>query len=364
MNLIIVIEDDPAIRDTILTLLKLNGYQAEGADNGRTGLKLVRERMPDLVLCDIMMPELDGYGVYHALRANPATAVIPFIFLSARASTTDVRHGMGIGADDYITKPFDHHELLNSVAARIRRREAAVQTVRSIQDSIAHSIPHAFRNPLNGILGFTAILLEDAKAGGHLDRELVEEYAGHIQQAGEALLRAILRQEKYAELRLIVETPAAAAEARAVVCEGWAGAVQKLLAGSQRAAGREELLYLNIALETSVHIRQEHLLLALEELWDNALKFSPPGTCPGLHVDREESLLRFAVIDAAPAFSAAELTQFGAGAHPGISFHSASGTGLGLAMVREISRLYGGRLEIEAIPAGGNRVSLLLPAAV
>jgi DNA-binding NtrC family response regulator len=120
MNLL-VIEDDLLVRSNILDLLEAEGYHGIGAENGERGVELAVQHLPDLVICDVSMPGIDGYQVYEILRERPATAVIPFIFLSARADRADVRRGMALGADDYVTKPFTRVELLDSIRARLRR---------------------------------------------------------------------------------------------------------------------------------------------------------------------------------------------------------------------------------------------------
>jgi CRP/FNR family transcriptional regulator, cyclic AMP receptor protein len=123
MKTILLIEDDADMRENTAEILELAGYRVNKAENGKRGVEAARKEMPDLVLCDIMMPELDGYGVLHMLGRNPATAEVPFIFLSAKAERGDVRRGMDLGADDYLTKPFEESELLNAIEGRLKRSE-------------------------------------------------------------------------------------------------------------------------------------------------------------------------------------------------------------------------------------------------
>src|SRR5687767_9896639 len=104
---ILLIEDNVEMAENISTILELAKYDVTHASNGKVGVDLAQRNHPDLILCDVMMPELDGYGVLHILNNNPDTASIPFIFLTAKADKTDFRAGMNLGADDYITKPFD-----------------------------------------------------------------------------------------------------------------------------------------------------------------------------------------------------------------------------------------------------------------
>ncbi|MCC6273966.1 MAG: response regulator [Deltaproteobacteria bacterium] len=123
MKKILLIEDDAAVRGNTAEILELANYKVVAAENGKRGLQLIKEAKPDLVVCDVMMPELDGYGVLHILSKDPETAGIPFIFLSAKAEKGEIRKGMNLGADDYLTKPFEETELLNAVEARLKKRE-------------------------------------------------------------------------------------------------------------------------------------------------------------------------------------------------------------------------------------------------
>jgi DNA-binding NarL/FixJ family response regulator len=127
MKKILVIEDEPEMRRNLLTILRMEKFQPIGAENGRAGLELARHEKPDLILCDVMMPELDGYGVLSALRQNPDTVTTPFIFLTAKGEKVDQRAGMNLGADDYLTKPVAKVDLLSAITARLLRSEQHAQ---------------------------------------------------------------------------------------------------------------------------------------------------------------------------------------------------------------------------------------------
>ena len=127
MKKILVIEDEASIRENILELLEAENFEGFGADNGLAGVKLAREILPDLILCDLMMPVIDGYSALTLLRAEPATASIPFIFLTALSDRTHLRTGMELGADDYLTKPCTPNELLRAIQTRLQKREAVQQ---------------------------------------------------------------------------------------------------------------------------------------------------------------------------------------------------------------------------------------------
>ena len=120
---VLIIEDNNDIRENVVEILQLADFTAFEADNGKIGVELALKHLPDIILCDIMMPELDGYGVLYLLSKNPETAAIPFIFLTAKAEKVDLRKGMEMGADDYLTKPFDDIELLNAIESRLKKKE-------------------------------------------------------------------------------------------------------------------------------------------------------------------------------------------------------------------------------------------------
>lgn len=123
MKKILLIEDNADMRENTAEILELANYKVISAPNGRVGVEKASKENPDLIICDIMMPELDGYGVLYLLSKNPSTASIPFIFLTAKAEKADLRKGMSMGADDYLTKPFEEMELLNAVEARLRKSD-------------------------------------------------------------------------------------------------------------------------------------------------------------------------------------------------------------------------------------------------
>lgn len=140
MKSILVIDDNPDIRDNTAEILELAGYKTFTAENGKQGVDLAIKEKPSVIVCDIMMPELDGYGVLHLVRKNTDTQNIPFIFLTAKTERTDFRKGMEMGADDYITKPFDDIELLNAIETRLKKAEILDQKYASSPQGVKQFI--------------------------------------------------------------------------------------------------------------------------------------------------------------------------------------------------------------------------------
>jgi DNA-binding LytR/AlgR family response regulator len=127
MKKILVIDDDKSIRESTQELLEIVGYEAIIAEDGAKGIELATEFLPDIIICDISMPILDGYSVFNALSKNSKTSVIPFIFLTAKAEMTDLKYGMQIGADDYICKPFSSNDLINSIELRLKKKDNVIE---------------------------------------------------------------------------------------------------------------------------------------------------------------------------------------------------------------------------------------------
>lgn len=136
MKTILIIEDSDDIRESTAEMLELAGYKTYTAANGRVGVELATQVEPDLILCDIMMPELDGYGVLYLLQKNTTLATTPFIFMTAKADRADMRKGMELGADDYLIKPFDEIELFRAIEARLRKRNAATAKKAMVSDNL------------------------------------------------------------------------------------------------------------------------------------------------------------------------------------------------------------------------------------
>lgn len=170
MKTILVIEDEVTIRDTLVELLQIHGFNSVGCEDGLIGLQTAYKIQPDLILCDIHLPNLDGYQILQELRQNPLTMAIPFIFLTARGTQRDLRRGMALGADDYLTKPCDTDELLGAIAVRMAKQELLAQQFRIIppraegapggvatpdsdttREGLIHYFYQELRNPLSNL---------------------------------------------------------------------------------------------------------------------------------------------------------------------------------------------------------------------
>jgi CRP-like cAMP-binding protein/CheY-like chemotaxis protein len=173
MNKILLIEDNLEVRENTAEILELANYQVTTAENGKVGVEKALESTPDLIICDIMMPVLDGYGVLHLLNKNPILKNIPFIFLTAKAERSDFRKGMEMGADDYITKPFTDIELLNSIERRLRKVELLKKEYAPDVDGV-----HAFMKDIGHTDALKA-LSEDRNINHYRKKQLIYSEGNH-----------------------------------------------------------------------------------------------------------------------------------------------------------------------------------------
>ncbi|MES2924593.1 MAG: response regulator transcription factor [Verrucomicrobiota bacterium] len=165
MKTILIIEDEPEMRRNLATILRLEKYNPLSAENGRIGVETALREKPDLILCDVMMPELDGYGVIQELRENSATRATPFIFLTAKGEKPDIRAGMNLGADDYLTKPVPKADLLSAIASRLRRAE---ETTTAFQPDFSSAVPLENTFGLTPRVAETLLWLAQGKTNGDI----------------------------------------------------------------------------------------------------------------------------------------------------------------------------------------------------
>jgi len=173
MKKILLIEDNDDLRNNTAEILELSNYKVIVAENGKVGVKNAIEHKPDLIICDIMMPVLDGYGVLHAVQKNDAIKNTPFIFLTAKTERSDFRKGMELGADDYITKPFDGTELLNAVDSRLKKIELLKQALSPGLEGLTHLIQVS--SAKNALLSLT----EDRNVNKYKKKQIIYSEGNH-----------------------------------------------------------------------------------------------------------------------------------------------------------------------------------------
>ncbi len=361
-NKILVIEDEPTIRENIKEILQIAKFQPIVAADGNEGIKLAIANLPDLIICDIMMPELDGYQVLEMIKEEKKTQNIPFIFLTAKSERNDFRYGMNLGADDYLTKPFNLEQLLTAINTRLKKKiniENETETkLKELRQNINLSLPHELRTPLNGILGSGYLL----KQLSHDPQpEDIEEIADVIIESGERLYQLIQNYLLYAELELLgtdinYQTSLKTPENRCLT-----SSIIKDIATkeAEKADGKFDL---SLNLEDGVvFVEKAYFEKMLQEIINNAFKFSEKGSPVQIITNNNEEYFNIFVIDHGRGMSANEIVNIGAYKQFNRKIYAQEGVGLGLAIAKRIVELSGGSFNIKSVVGQNTIVQIIFP---
>ncbi len=357
---ILVIEDEESYRQVIAGALSMAGYEIIEATNGLDGLGAAKLHHPDLILCDINMPKMDGLDLLETLKKDNEFAGIPFIFLTGNAAPGDVRKGMRLGADDYITKPFSADDLITAVETRLKKKVSLQRYYESqfddIKSSITHSLPHEFRTPLNGILGFSQMLIDDST----LPTENVKEIAEMINRSGKRLHRLLENMVLFGQLQLWIRNHEKCRELQEERTFRLAPLCSPVAEELMRKYGRTGAIHLSIE-EIPARIGPKFFSKIAEELMDNGLKFSDPGTTVHVTTTREEGMLVLTVADAGRGMTPEQIGKISALQQFDRNYYEQQGAGLGLTIARLLAEIHGGKVEITS-RSGATSVRVLLPA--
>lgn len=360
MTKILIVEDEAAIRENIAETLA-EDFEVITAENGRIGVTLAREHHPDLVVCDIMMPELDGYGVLIELRSDPATSLLPFVFLTAKVGRGALRQGMELGADDFITKPFTPDELLSAIHARLERQAAIAEehekALDELRGNIIHMLPHELRTPLTSILGFTDLLMLDVRT---MDIEQVISMVESINTAGHRLYRLVENYLVYAQTEFLRTDAKRVEVLRRLRVPQPADLIEQVAIEKAGAVGREADLTVDVAEVDSVYIVEGDLLKIVEELLDNAFKFSEPGTSVRVTARVENNNYVLRISDHGRGLTPEQITNIGAYMQFERRLYEQQGAGLGLIISKRLAELHGGELSVESAPHRETTVQIAL----
>lgn len=362
MKRILVVEDAHTLRKDIVEMLQFEGFEVDSAENGKDGLDLARTFKPDLIISDIMMPVMDGMRLLEEIRGDKEIATIPLIFLTARTDRVDMRQGMELGADDFVTKPFHAAELLATVHTQLKkqhvREQEAERRLEDLRGNIIIALPHELRTPLNAVLGFSELLQLDAET---LSPERISDMAQHIHKAGKRIYALIDSYLLYAHLELMLTDPRRVAEAR----ESTTVHPDRLIMISAQEMAeqhqRGDLVTVDLEPIDELAINDVFLKKMTDELIDNAFKFSPVDSPVSVTGRNTDPFYVITVEDKGFGMSADQITQIGAYMQFSRRILEQQGTGLGLVIVRRICDLHGGEFEIESEPGVITRVTLRLP---
>ncbi len=362
---LLVIDDDETMREYIKQALLLYGYDAIEAASAEEGLLFARQHNPAMILCDVQMNGMDGYDTLRAFRADPILAGTPFIMVTASSDVSSMREGMGLGADDFLPKPFTPKDLVKAVETQFSKmevRKAEAETkLQKLRSNINLALPHELLTPLNGILGY-AELIKDIGPGLPAD-ELVG-MAEHILSGGHRLHRLIQNYLIYAQIEMTSTDPSEIALLRSARTDNVAGALRTYAEGIANQMGRLEDLR-TLLHDGLVHIAQEHLIKIVSEVLTNALTFSAPGSPIELRTDLAGDGMIISVSDEGSGMTATEIASVGAFTQFNRQRQEQQGIGLGLTIAKRLTELHGGSFEI-AKHAGrtGLKVTIQIPAEV
>lgn len=361
MGTILIIEDDDTVRENITEILELNGFTTFSAPDGKQGFDLAINLQPDLIVCDMMMPEMDGMQVLAALRDHHDLMHTPFIFLTARVEKRDFRSAMNVGADDYLTKPFDLKDLLDTVKTNLRRKQKLERYISAKEDEVRKKIDlvsnHEINTPVFGILGASQMLFEDYF-------ELQEKERLELAQAiyrSALRLDATLKQDAlYGKLLYLLDheedcnhfTTGDTDQISALVSD----CAKKLLILNRR----EGDISINVE-DHSILMSFENLKTVISELLSNAFKFSEKGSIVEVLGKKDGKYYSLSIKDQGIGMDPSSVKKI----YPFRQHHKdkmeQQGRGLGLFITDTIIRLHAGSIMFHTAPFKGTTVELQLP---
>ena len=354
---ILVIEDDPAIRQTLAEILELNGHDVLAVSSGEEGVERA-DPPPDLIFCDVGLPGIDGYQVIKRIQEKPGGRDIPFIFLTARAERNDLRKGMNLGADDYITKPFTERDILDAIKARSQKQNSIRQKIERLIDEQQRTYSadwsHELMTPLAGVMGGLDLIESETESITPSELKdllkLIREGAERQRRLSQKLILYFELQKQVAQKTANFETCQAASAVRI-------GALQ-----AAEDAGRR--LDLIIACDDCiVPLSESRLTYAILELTGNAFRFSSRGQSVAIQGLKSGSLYTISIEDQGPGMTSEQRAFIG----PFTQFErrrkEQQGLGLGLAIASLTATLAGGHLTLEEGSQGrGLRALIHIPA--
>jgi two-component system, sensor histidine kinase and response regulator len=361
MSKVLVIDDSQEVNELISESLKIHGFHVLLAEDGLAGVETARQHLPDLILCDVNMPRLDGYGTLTALRQHSSTATIPFIFLTGIADKVNFRQGMELGADDYLTKPFSISELIAAVKARLEKQVAltrqADKKLEELRGNISLALPQELLAPLTRILGLSSMLMESCDTIRPSD---LFELAASLHQSAARLQRTVENFLLYTQIELVAADDENVAALRAGEFFSSKGDIMALAQQMAHRASRSEDLSVCFQ-SVPLPIAADKLQKVVSELLDNAFKFSKPGTEVVLGGVAADETFTVSITDHGRGMTPDQIARIGAHMQFERRFYDQQGSGLGLIISKRLTELHGGTFNIESIPDRETIVRITFP---
>ena len=359
MKKILVVEDELDIRKNIVEILEYDNYQVIEAENGKKALSILEKEDVDLIITDVMMPVLDGVQFFEKTR-NELLKDVPFIFLTAKGSREDVRNGMNKGADDYIVKPFDAQELLDSVSARIIKYEKIKKRFSKLSSNITKYVPHELRTPLQPILGYSDMILRNADS---LSQEEMIELVSVIQKSGERLNRRVEKFLIYSEITTLDEDDEKNLIINKFNYEINSEEVLSEVLNNIELNGRKKDLSINLD-RCKIKISQYYFFCIVKELVENAHKFSEGGKRIIVEGSKGEKYYEMLVKDFGKGMTQEEIKNIGAFEQFDRLNEQQVGNGLGLISIKKLLCIINGEIKIESEVNRFTKISLLIPLSI
>jgi CheY-like chemotaxis protein len=355
MEKILVIEDDNRIREAIKEILEFEGYECKSSCNGREGILTSKEFNPSLIICDVMMPEMNGYEVLNELKKESSTDSIPFIFLTAMIESKDMRKGMNLGADDYINKPFTNDDLLTTIKVRLKKSSDLKNKLDELRNCIAQSLPHELRTPLVSIIGYAGLLNDKHK---NITPDMIYEYSGAIYKASIRLSRCVENYILYSRIEIYNKQEISVLpELNSISTDHIKKMVNKVL----RNYDRDEDLELEIN-DAFVRCSNAYYLKIIEELLDNAFKFSTKGDSVLVKTYDSSNEHIITISDKGKGMLPEQIVKAGAYEQFERKICEQQGSGLGLSLSIILTKMSGGTLSIESEYGSGTVVCVRIPS--
>jgi len=356
LKTVLVIDDDNRLRPVLAAALEAHGFRTLTAVNAATGIELARKNLPDIVLCDIDMPGMNGRRALQTMRADPELADRQFVLMTGNMAYSDPRAAMDLGADDFLYKPFSIEDLRNCVAARLKRAELSRhlenKVVEQLRANLHATLPHEFFTPLAGVYGLTEMLLEELD---DLEKDEIRAILTDIHKSSRRLHRTL---RNYLFI-LTLDAPQSAAPSTmepAQVAEALQAGCIAALDRHQRAADAT----LTLAGAT-VRGGPTELTALAEELVDNALAFSHKGAPVRVTLQPDGRWLRFTVQDEGRGMTPKQVQQLRVFQQHDRGKFEQQGLGLGLVLARRIVERMKGEFRLESEDGKGTTVHVALP---
>jgi len=362
MKKILVIEDEDLIREAIQLILRINGFNVFTADNGAAGITVAKECLPDLVVSDIMMPEKSGYEVLEELRGYPPLATVPFLFLSAKADAGDIRQGMNLGADDFLTKPFVSQELISAVKKRLQKRGDDDNRMRRMIDEFRRKIisvlPHEFRTPLSTILNASNILKDECDT---IEKDELHEFIYFINTSAKRLNRLIENYLLYISLENTTLSGEISKETTLCTNEH----IKECAVNQLKQHNREEDIVWQAGIPSGgirIPMPENYFNKIIEEITDNCCKFSTVGKPITIASSVDDGNLILEFTDHGVGMTKEQIEQIGAFNQFDRPTMEQQGAGFGLALAKNIIELHRSKLIIDSVVGTKTTVRVSIPS--